>query len=307
MSAAPRIAARLVAVHNLKPPVDVEALLQEYADLQILDWSMECDGLALLSAERREQVFLKANAPARRRRFTAAHELGHVVIPWHVGTLGCTEEPGASAGMEEAEANLFASHLLVPDVFLDPFRDSYVDLDEVLDILAVADVSAQAGIIALRRALLPGYVIHLDALPPIESPGTVVPQGGVRALQESSVRTGRKLHQGKLVTWYQLADASPIVEEPRPSREITNLLKSTLAKLHPDRDVRAMCLSINGIVGGALSAQRVSDPSVIYGVLVQKFTGHPQFGHLLEVSDFHRYLQQKAATIGQSRQGETID
>ncbi|MEU1387375.1 MULTISPECIES: ImmA/IrrE family metallo-endopeptidase [unclassified Nonomuraea] len=42
---------------------------------------MQCDGLAILSSGRREQVFLKANAPARRRCFTAAHELGHVVIP----------------------------------------------------------------------------------------------------------------------------------------------------------------------------------------------------------------------------------
>lgn len=69
-------------------------------------------------------ILVKANVNPQRRRFTIGHELGHYLLPWHRQLeFSCTSEniqdssavPGSTRGIEmEAEANAFASELLMP-------------------------------------------------------------------------------------------------------------------------------------------------------------------------------------------------
>lgn len=54
-----------------------------------------------------------------RRRFTISHEIGHLKIPWHGGSIAChIDEGGASVSgdqyLREGEAHRFASELLMP-------------------------------------------------------------------------------------------------------------------------------------------------------------------------------------------------
>ena len=67
-------------------------------------------------------AFVNASDILARRRFTAAHELGHAVL--HRDKMGATlqdatiEEADGVLGPMEAEANRFAAELLMPEVVL---------------------------------------------------------------------------------------------------------------------------------------------------------------------------------------------
>ena len=59
-------------------------------------------------------IFVRAGEPAERQRFTAAHELGHILLG-HVGKYKLVNrEPSAEDNPIEQAANVFASRLLAP-------------------------------------------------------------------------------------------------------------------------------------------------------------------------------------------------
>ena len=85
-----KIARRVVERHELVPPIDVKTLLEHYADLLILPIPFEgIDGISmhLKVPGRTPRVIVNENNSENRLRFTMAHELGHVIIPWHVGMI----------------------------------------------------------------------------------------------------------------------------------------------------------------------------------------------------------------------------
>lgn len=59
-------------------------------------------------------IFISSKSPVERQRFTAAHELGHILLG-HVGKYALTNrEPSPSDNPLEQAANVFASRLLAP-------------------------------------------------------------------------------------------------------------------------------------------------------------------------------------------------
>lgn len=117
------LARRLVERYRLTPPIDVEALVRIYADLEFDNIPEGIDAICvgLKSPGRRPLVILDNNKSERRKRFTLAHELGHLVIPWHAGLI-IDEihlfETNPEDAYVEAEANRFASELLAPSKWL---------------------------------------------------------------------------------------------------------------------------------------------------------------------------------------------
>lgn len=64
--------------------------------------------------EGRAVMFVSSQAPRRRQRFTAAHELGHIILG-HVGKYELVNrEPNSKDNPIEQAANVFASRLLAP-------------------------------------------------------------------------------------------------------------------------------------------------------------------------------------------------
>lgn len=60
------------------------------------------------------RIFVSSTCSPERRRFTIAHELGHILLG-HVGTPGLrNREPSPTDNPIEQEANVFASRLLAP-------------------------------------------------------------------------------------------------------------------------------------------------------------------------------------------------
>jgi len=63
-------------------------------------------------------IYINSRHPKRRQRFTLAHELGHYFLHPYKAQRYRRDLPNGAADSEEAEANLFAAELLMPDIKL---------------------------------------------------------------------------------------------------------------------------------------------------------------------------------------------
>lgn len=160
------VARRVVEKFDLCPPVDIASLLEERADVQELSWPQRCDGIVVgLTRPGKPKVFVRAGQHSNRDRFTRAHELGHIMIPWHLGdvTLECEIDRLDPIGRAaEREANDFASRVLVPDRFLARVMAASGEVEVWLDALEECRISAHASLLALTRDLSAGFAFLLD-------------------------------------------------------------------------------------------------------------------------------------------------
>ena len=161
-----KLAQRLIQRRNLCPPVDVKRLLQEFAVVEYVDFPVQIDGLCLglKAAGRKPSALVNKSSYPTRQRFTLAHELGHVLIPWHMGSI-IDEIDVADFSNDgylavEAEANRFASELLMPtDWVKRQIRSVERPLEALFRVSSLAAVSPRAASIKLINCLPPNYVM----------------------------------------------------------------------------------------------------------------------------------------------------
>lgn len=289
---ASRAAELLLTRRSLTIPIDIGALATEYADLERLVWTQQCDAITVGLGEARPAMFIKAGLPRRRERFTVAHELGHVVLGWHIGDVACHPSPAISqpevagdlgerfrAFMTfrdlEKEATTFAGALLLPRSHLERAAAGE-DMSDLLAALDAADMSAHAAVMTLRRHLAPGFLFHVAEAGWIDSPSTRTPprndEGGVDTdkLRRTAYDRGRVRLSGRTVRWYQLVEFADLPENPgvRPSREI---LADLLAPLGLSDAARAASArSIQGSAAGVLSNITRRTPDQAYAMLREK-------------------------------------
>lgn len=165
------LAKRLIAKRRLAPAIDIESLLKEYADVEFVEFPIKIDGLCLgLKAPGRRPVVLISSQLIRsRRRFTMAHELGHVLIPWHMGNIIDLVDIERNAGDEfsnmESEANRFASELLMPSDLVVQKLTSYADIALLIrTVQSEFEVSFTASCLKILSLLGHGYVVAVTSL-----------------------------------------------------------------------------------------------------------------------------------------------
>ena len=153
-------AKRFFRFHHLSLPVDVETLLLKYADVE--ETYIQEEGDAICINKKRPHIFIKKNMSPYRKRFTYAHELGHIQIPTHLGMISCIAEMpeklncGEYDRMEQ-EADAFAAELLMPEDWLISIIDKFDSIDSLLNhIVDKAKVSDLAATYNLIR-FLPAY------------------------------------------------------------------------------------------------------------------------------------------------------
>jgi len=305
---AARCAGTVVARYGLKPPVDVLALAEHYCDIEYVAWPHGCDAITVGLGTRRPQVFLrKNNASKRRQRFSIGHELGHVIIPWHLGSAECAPdrppvEPGA-AGDQESEAHRFAGALLVPRPFIEQHADQ--EVGAAVEALDTTDISAFAAVLTLSRSLLPGFCFLIDegmeAPTLIKSSGTVTPplregKSWGPQFRAAAYDNGMAVVSDRRVLWFQLA-AQATFSLPADDRTTKQLLHDSIAQAERDQNDRRLAMRINAIVGGLLSkAERAASAETALSVLEYRFTAsHPDLRRFMEIPDFRLYLRRKAA------------
>lgn len=304
---ATRCAATVVDRFSLKPPVDVLALAESYCDIEYAAWPHACDAITIGLGHGRPQVFLRKNHSGRRRqKFTIGHELGHVIIPWHLGLIECV--PGrppmetTSGRDQESEAHRFAGALLVPRSFISQHADDHVG--SAVEALNKTEISAFAAVLSLARNLLPGFCFLVEenrGKPTlIKSSGTVTPPLKAGQSQEAQFRavaydSGEAVVSDRRVLWFQFA--APVgFTLPDDERTTTQLLNDSIAQAEGKRADRGLYTRINGIVGGLLSkAERAESAEAALSVLEYRFTtSHPELGHFMRLADFKTYLRRKA-------------
>lgn len=160
------MAARLVKRLDLHPPIDVERLCRTFADLSFKDFPVEIDGLCLdlkISGKRPKVWVSRTIAPVR-RRFTLAHEIGHIIIPWHTGTIvddieiPRTGEKSKYREME-AEANRFAAELLMPSTWVTALSERSEHAAALMhSVREIAQVSFPAAFLKAAKFGRPGFV-----------------------------------------------------------------------------------------------------------------------------------------------------
>ncbi len=150
--------------HKLELPVDVEALLSSYAIVEETYIPKEGDAVCVNHREK-PHIFIKKNMSPLRKRFTYAHELGHLQIPSHTGMISCTTElpeqiDFSSYYRMEQEANAFAAELLMPAEWIRSLICRCAGVGDVIrQVVEKAQVSFSAAAYNIIPFLPPGYMI----------------------------------------------------------------------------------------------------------------------------------------------------
>jgi Zn-dependent peptidase ImmA (M78 family) len=143
-------------------PVPVEEIARSNGCRVVRSDLKEISGI-LVRSEGVPVIGVNAKHPETRRRFTVAHELGHLLLhegkevrfdkDFRVSLRSSTSSTGTD--IEEIEANFFAASLLMPTKFTeaDP-RAAFIELENVKAVEALAatyKVSPQAMTLRLAR------------------------------------------------------------------------------------------------------------------------------------------------------------
>lgn len=254
--------------HGLTPPVDVRTELAKIADLEEAELPGSADAIVLRRGQERARVILAPQSNANRTRFTLAHELGHLVLPWQVGSAFCHPH-GTYVAAEhlqrelEKEANQFATELLVPTKWMtarllesdgrEPFAST------MLDIANDAGVSPITAAIAYERVRLATGAIAI--ISPSRSEPYVVfgencqlrkdfkwwkdPQAVISAGGSVS-----SIHFGAYQLFGLTFDPSVQVSTSQPAIPSTEILKDILQTIPASERDRVM-RSVNGVIGAA--------------------------------------------------------
>lgn len=169
--AARKFAKRLVEKRKLTPPVDVRKIFEDM-NIEIEEKENQYGIEAYSYLNSNVKVVINTEITfAPRIRFTLAHELGHIFIPWHNGDTKCIAgdnyvyvDGKRLLDTQELEANMFASELLMPTEWV---KECITNLDEkgfvalVEYIKTKAYTSTLACFFALQNAYSSGNVFYV--------------------------------------------------------------------------------------------------------------------------------------------------
>jgi hypothetical protein len=275
-------------------PVDVFEVASQFAAIERADWPVtSVDGLTINCSSARPQIFFAGDPEALRTRFTIAHELGHAVMAWHIGTAECAMSQSDSLQRSplEQEADHFASELLLPSDWLkETVVRRHADLDLVLTDVAEARVSATASMIALASVLPQGWALQLN-----NNPLVVTRQYGPtlsrRDAQRLSSASGAvELHQ-QTIRWWRLFDVAPLPELPPDKATAYAMLDRARGDYgHTAPSRKSIDATVSGLLGANMNG--ALDLETGYGYLLFKLGADP----LYESPDFRGWLAWKAAT-----------
>lgn len=122
ITAVKKLANGIISSLGLTPPVDLNLLYQHFEiDLVYEDNYLGIEAYSELNNKPKVVINPELTSYEPRRRFTLAHELGHVCIPWHNGDIKCDTDNNYKIiggkkylDTQELEANVFASEILMP-------------------------------------------------------------------------------------------------------------------------------------------------------------------------------------------------
>ncbi|MFM2311437.1 MAG: hypothetical protein RLZZ04_713 [Cyanobacteriota bacterium] len=289
-----KLAKRLLERHNIQPPYDLNKLASNYANLHFVDFpfDVKADGMSVnLKKFSAPDIYINTSQPTTRRKFSIAHELGHVLIPWHKGNIvshsdqhhtNCLPSAFYNEYWEiEREANRFASELLLPtswvcsklkDISSNNFQST---LQEIIN---EAGTSRDASLIKIFSVLRAGFIcVEINdsgkVVNSFGSNGTPVYklQQGTNCFEsEPYIKYNQKsdfvLGDKKYILWlFDTKIELPIYKDNRSWRNVLNdILDDTL--LHDKKQ------SINAILPAVYQSHKSKEESIILSNIIHRYS-----------------------------------
>lgn len=247
------------------------------------------DGLTVECSSPNPQVFFRDDPDELRTRFTLAHELGHIVLGWHIGLAECSMSSQPGRHPDEQEADAFAAELLIPAKWIHTRSLSHgFDMESLIRVAEVARASTTASLIALCSALLPGWAFQMNSNPPMVSEFGRVPKKS--ELDRFAYAKGTTSMHGQTVRWWRLVEGVQMPSYAFSDKgEARAALDASLAKSTTRLDRQ----KIEGKVAGHLGHMRrkVSGDALFSHILYALGSDDPVFSEL----DFRLWLAWKIA------------
>lgn len=317
ISPAINFARRILNKYSLKPPIDVKLLIKGYATLVIAPIPLQgVDGVSLnlKTPGKATKVIVNSNNPPMRQRFTLAHELGHIVIPWHTGSIVDHVDPAQAYEANdywemEDEANVFAGELLVPYVWLTKLLHGNSDLAKIHKIIAKeCKVSLQVAAIRMIQILPKNIVYLVERSNVVEFSGKT--EGTIANTLEWESEFSENAYdyceehftasvEARNVHWWRLPGT--FESNATDTRGWSDILRAIIDDIGvPEMEVHQFKQSINGVVGYANSVAKRSDnysAGAVVAACMQRFKDRDAFRDFVEHPDFEVFIVQKARSL----------
>lgn len=298
---------------KFSPGDDLKSLVSRYATVEFAFIPLKADGISIKPKSLElPHIVINSDNPQTRQKFTLAHEFGHVLIPWHVGTICSHIDNNSDQESEyheqEGEANRFASELITPtDWVINLFqslRDPAKTLREILDI---AKVSPLAATIKLMQCLPPGFVCT-ETLPGTSSqcyrsPGTVIsaPYGDDPELlgrydKLADEKFSLKYSYYQYYWWFFSQDHElPDEQLRRPWREAL----ADILMFVPSAERAFVQQSLNGIVAAA--GPRRGSVDEAYRYVLSRVVGTDYASYVIDHPDFRPFVMARLKELSQNK------
>jgi len=315
------LAARLVQKKKLVPPINIFSLAEQYSNVELMSIPFDVDGISLnlKVPGKKPHIIINNSSSNHRIRFTLAHELGHVIIPWHLGSIvDKTDIPKIKDNrfdeywMLEAEANRFASEVLMPSQWVkNIIHAQKYDLHKITeDIVEEADVSSQAATIKIISVIKPGYLFvalneYNEVIFSGKSEGTLaIPptRGDVISPDEAFLFCRNRFNfsiAGFNYCWWFFNDKDSIPKSASLDdwRDLLDLMVSDIGIRESERGKFKQ--SLNGVIAYANSQVRGKDRTQesLYSALLQRINGQTKYKELLKHKKFDSFIYSKIDSL----------
>ncbi len=249
---------------KLTPPLTHTLLnvVEYFADVEIGDLPVKVDGACLKRQGERPTILINKRQIETRKLFTLAHEFGHVLIPTHYGTIVDEFVDGFDYSPTEAQANRFASELLLPLAWAKQFVETTDEPGKLLTTISKrAKVSLSCAAYRLPDILGTGYVFAeisndnrikgaISTTYKIAAPQ----RGAIVREPESRYKTATKQwsfkREDSTYWWWQFDTASPLVKKIETASDILRDIFNDCGV--PEEAKQSLRGSIGGVTGGSV-------------------------------------------------------
>ena len=294
-----KMAARLLARHKLSPPFDLDELAEEYGSVEYLHIPFNADGITIgIGGESKPQIIINSLAPKTRKKFTLAHELGHIIIPWHTGTI-VSHIDNVNSDIEyremESEANQFAAELLIPRDWLLGIQGNFSSFEGLVQhVLSSTGASRDAVLIKIFNTIESPVVCAQ-----IDGSGNVVHSYRSSSAPTGADLFGRNVYAENIFSTevfeesFDLGDRSykswffvsnEIIEsDPRPWREV-------LAQILEETNSKELLPSINAILPTKYNSNKDKSEAELCSLVIQAYDGRGKFDEVIAHPLFPQYV-----------------
>jgi len=291
-----RMANRVLAKAGLTPPYDLDSLARSYGELEYISFPIKADGITIgIGKLAKPKILINSDAPETRQRFTLAHEIGHIVIPWHTGTIvSHVESPDDdfAYSIMETEANRFAAELLMPTAWLELEFKKHDSIESYFkSVLKKTGASREAAFYKIFRSLdAPVVCMEVDFMsrrisctksssaPDIPQKSTV----GVSTFPFENTFEQFSIEDKRFVSW-RFAGVKIQDTDSRNWREIIKIVMSDTGLTHKHQ-------SINAVLAAAFDATKNLPTEEICATIIRRFSRREELSAIIEHPLFEQYV-----------------